>query len=391
MFENILGQEHVVKRIEDDISSASLASSMLFYGPNYSAKLSTALELARVLSCQKEALWSCSCGSCRRQREMTHPDLVMAGPRYFLRELDGSAEVLRRTQKAFARYLMIRAARKLTRRFDPWIWEGEESKLKGIRGSLDSVEEIIDSISPVSGELPAKELEKQLSSLSAESAKIVKSVNLSHIPIFMVRNIASWAHTTGQGRGKTIILENADAMLEGARNALLKILEEPPEGVTFILTSTRKGSLLPTIISRLRPYGFRERDEAGEREVLDRIFREPSGEYRSLREYFLGFDLGTSELRHHAATLVHLALGLPAEGDLSGIFSILAERKERFIPLLEEAEAVLREMLPPREGNPALDALERLHRNLQRSRRMFESYNQSPDLLIEGLLYGGGT
>ncbi len=391
MFENILGQEHVVKRLEDDISSGSLASSMLFFGPNYSAKLSTALELARVLSCQKEALWSCSCGSCRRQREMTHPDLLMAGPRYFLRELDGSAEVLRRTQQTFARYLMIRAARKLTRRFDPWIWEGEESKLKGVRSSLDAVEEIIDSIGPSSGEIPVKALEKQIASLNGEAARIVKSVNLSHIPIFMIRNIAAWAHTTGQGRGKTILLENADAMLDGARNALLKILEEPPEGVHFILTSTRKGSLLPTIISRLRPYGFRERDKEGDSEVLERIFREPSGEYSTLREYFLGFDIGTAELRHHAGTLVNLALGLPSEGDLSQIFTLLGEGKERFIPLLEESEGVLHEMLRVREGYPPLDALERLHRKLQRSRRMFESYNQNPDILLEGLLYGGGA
>ena len=391
MFENILGQEHVISRISEDLSGNRLPSSMLFFGPNYSAKLSTALELSRVLSCSREASWSCTCGSCRRQRELTHPDLVMLGPRYFVSELDGSAEVLRRTQKAFARYLMIRSARKLTRRFDPWIWEGEESRLRQVRGSLDSIEEILDALDPSASELPQKKLENLLKSLSGEAARVIKGVNLTHIPIFMVRNMASWAHTTGQGRGKTIILENADSMLEAARNALLKILEEPPEGLHFILTTTKKNSLLPTIVSRLRPYGFRERDEEGEKEVLERIFREPSGEYRSLREYFLGFDMSSAELHRHAETLVHLALGLSADGVLSDLFSMLAEKKERFIPLLEESETVLRRFLGQGNDQPSLDTIERLHRNLSRARKMFESYNQSPELLLEGILYGGAA
>lgn len=36
-----------------------------------------------------------------------------------------------------------------------------------------------------------------------------------------------------------------------AQNALLKVLEEPPLNIIFILISTSKSSLLPTIISRL--------------------------------------------------------------------------------------------------------------------------------------------
>ena len=41
-----------------------------------------------------------------------------------------------------------------------------------------------------------------------------------------------------------------------AANAFLRILEEPPQGVVFILTTQTKTSLLPTIVSRTRVLKF---------------------------------------------------------------------------------------------------------------------------------------
>ena len=391
MFENILDQDHVVARLREDTEQRRLPSSLLFFGPPFSGKISAALELARGLSCRREADWSCGCGDCQKQRSLTHPDLVMTGPRYFLQELDGSTEVLRRTQKPYARYLVIRSVRKLTRRFDPWLWEGEEARVRKVSGSLDSLEEILDELDPAGAELPQKRIEALIATLGAEAAKIVAGVNLGHIPIATVRNISAWAHTTGRGSGKTIILENAETMLDAARNALLKILEEPPEGVHFILTTPRRGALLPTILSRVRGYAFRERSEAGEREVLTRIFREPSGEYRSLRDYFHGFDLSHREMRRHAETLVDLSLGRRTEGELSELIGMLEKKKQRFIPLLEESELVLRDYLFADDyaSSAGLQQLEELQQRVTRARRMADGYNQSPEVLLEGLLYGG--
>ena len=388
MFENILDQEHVVSRLMEDLENQRLPSSLLFFGPSFCGKLSAALELARGLSCSREREWSCSCPDCRKHRTLTHPDLGMLGPRYFQQELDGSLEVLRRSRKDFARYLVIRGARKLTRRFDPWLWEGEESRLKGARSSLDALEELLDELDPAAGELAETRAEKIISSIAKEAASVLKASNLSHIPIFMVRNLAYWARTTGHGKAKIIIMENAESMMDSARNAVLKILEEPPEGVHFILTTSKRAALIPTILSRVRPYAFKERDSRGERQVLDRIFREPSGEFRSLREYFLGFDLGAGEIRRHAETVADLALGNDSQGDLSEVFSML-QKKERFLPLLEEVQELLRLRL--REGLPGVDLarMENLLDRLTRARKMFEGYNQNPDLLLEGLLYGG--
>src|SRR3989454_2279096 len=52
-----------------------------------------------------------------------------------------------------------------------------------------------------------------------------------------------------RARRKIAIVTPADAMNERAQNTLLKTLEEPPAGTTFLLVSTNPGALLPTIRS----------------------------------------------------------------------------------------------------------------------------------------------
>jgi DNA polymerase III, gamma/tau subunits len=49
---------------------------------------------------------------------------------------------------------------------------------------------------------------------------------------------------------KIFIIEHADKMTPQAQNALLKILEEPPEFIIFILLGENINNFLPTIISR---------------------------------------------------------------------------------------------------------------------------------------------
>ena len=49
---------------------------------------------------------------------------------------------------------------------------------------------------------------------------------------------------------RVLILAGANAMTEQAQNALLKILEEPPAHVLFVLTCENRSQLLPTVQSR---------------------------------------------------------------------------------------------------------------------------------------------
>ncbi len=51
-------------------------------------------------------------------------------------------------------------------------------------------------------------------------------------------------------KAKVFIIDKADSMNEQSQNALLKVLEEPPGAVYFILIAESKASLLNTVISR---------------------------------------------------------------------------------------------------------------------------------------------
>ena len=52
------------------------------------------------------------------------------------------------------------------------------------------------------------------------------------------------------GREKIYLFEHAEDLNTEGQNALLKLLEEPPEGVRFILLVPSRSALLPTVLSR---------------------------------------------------------------------------------------------------------------------------------------------
>jgi DNA polymerase III subunit delta' len=62
--------------------------------------------------------------------------------------------------------------------------------------------------------------------------------------------------TSGSGGWRIAIVDTADDLNRNSANALLKMLEEPPERALFILIAQRPGSLLPTIRSRCRMLRF---------------------------------------------------------------------------------------------------------------------------------------
>ena len=60
-----------------------------------------------------------------------------------------------------------------------------------------------------------------------------------------------------EGRRRVVIIDDADALMPQAQNALLKTLEEPTPSSVFILISARPDMLLPTVLSRCPQLRFR--------------------------------------------------------------------------------------------------------------------------------------
>jgi DNA polymerase-3 subunit delta' len=60
-----------------------------------------------------------------------------------------------------------------------------------------------------------------------------------------------------EGKYRVFIFDRSEYLSQGAATALLKILEEPPDQVIFILAATDSDRLLPTISSRCQTYRLR--------------------------------------------------------------------------------------------------------------------------------------
>lgn len=297
MFENVIGHAAVVSQLERDIASASFPASSLIVGPAYSGKLTVALEIARALCCKRDASWSCSCDACNRQRFLLEPRTVIVGKKDFMREIRAAWDTLNRELSLGPLYLFIRSVRKLLKRFEPFLWEDGESRIKNVASDVASVSEELEAFYPVSSaELP----DVMSASLQRAGKRILKGCQVlssalpaDGVPASVVRRIVSLVHHSTASVPHVVIIENADYLNEAARNALLKVLEEPPSSCYFILLSRKRSGIIPTILSRVRTYTLFERSAADMAAILSRVFK-LEGSYSHLAEFFSSF-LGIEE------------------------------------------------------------------------------------------------
>ena len=93
-------------------------------------------------------------------------------------------------------------------------------------------------------------------------------------------------------------------MQVSVRNALLKILEEPPVDCVFILLTTQRNAIMQTILSRVRTYNFMERSPQVQKEVIQRVFHNDyfNGE---INEFLLNYlPVPATKLRENAKAFV---------------------------------------------------------------------------------------
>ncbi|HSH84496.1 MAG TPA: hypothetical protein VK979_04970 [Guyparkeria sp.] len=78
------------------------------------------------------------------------------------------------------------------------------------------------------------------------------------IPVDAIRALIDGAFLTRYGRMRLVLIERIERLNRSSGNALLKLLEEPPESMQFLCTVEQVDRLLPTIRSRLQRLRLRE-------------------------------------------------------------------------------------------------------------------------------------
>lgn len=159
-FEDMAGQKHIIKTLENAVHNNKIAHAYLFCGPRGTGKTSTAKIFAKAVNCENENKPCGHCSNCLAAADGTHPDIV---------EIDAASN-----------------------------------------NGVEEARNLIDKV--------------------------------KYAPI--------------KGKYKIYIIDEVHMMSQGAYNALLKTIEEPPAHVIFILATTEPYKVLPTIISRCQRFDF---------------------------------------------------------------------------------------------------------------------------------------
>jgi DNA polymerase-3 subunit gamma/tau len=390
MFENLVNQD-AGKLLAADIKHNRLPGAILFAGPEASGKLTAALETARILSCHEapQGKWMCTCPSCLQHKALVCSNLMVMGPRDCSLEISAAAKTF--TEAHFinakyidaARYLFLRSVRKLTLRFNGILWEGDTNLNK--IGSL--IEEINESLEQLDfpRELPdVSNVKKLCEEITKQCMKLEDEYLYDSIPINQVRNMEGWAHIKSEEGRKTVIIENADRMQTSVRNALLKILEEPPEDVVFILLTAKRNAIMQTILSRVRTYNFTDRNLEQQRDVITRVFHNEDFT-GSLNDYLLTYlPVTPSEIKNQARTFYNSV----ANRQICNIDEIV-KKCEKFYPRIElrlflyNIAQFMKPMLKSQAGSEAAAKAMQLLRNCSDNITL---YNQSPASALEILM-----
>lgn len=192
------------------------------------------------------------------------------------------------------------------------------------------------------------------------------------------------------GSRRAIVVDPADELEKSASNALLKSLEEPPQGSFFLLVAHRPGRLLPTIRSRCRLLSFSGLDDAEVDAAIEREAPQASPEMREAAVAVAGGSPGVALdfIELDVGAIHRLMKDIVANGDpefvrrgaLAEAMGPRPDRKRQFAAIdLARSVVAARMAATPRRD---LAALADTHAELVRLAAQAPIYNFDPGILI---------
>lgn len=211
-FKDIVGQEVLKERLINSVKGNRISHAQMFLGKGSVGKFALAYAYAQYINCtNKQESDSCGeCGSCRKYAAMSHPDLFFSYP-------------VNTNHTSISR--------------------STETRVKKDPVSLDFLADWKNYIDEVNAYPDLFQwyqrigIENKQGFISREEArKIVSQLQYKAV----------------EAEYKVLIVWGVEKMNEVASNALLKLIEEPPDNTLIFLIANEKEKLLPTVLSRVQ-------------------------------------------------------------------------------------------------------------------------------------------
>jgi DNA polymerase-3 subunit gamma/tau len=390
MFEQLgESQKEIADMLSSQIGEGTFGRVNLFGGPRYSLRMTAAIEVARVLSCLGDRSAGCRCESCRRFDLLTASNLVIVSQRDHKRVIETAIDSFVRLRTDFSRRFLIRNVRIFLLQFHGSLASGSQTQAQG--ASYDQASAVDDLLL----DLAAKGAEIS----EREAASIAKSLRSALKPLFgsakrnttitvnQVRALEEWiTRTSAREEKRFVVIESLEQANASARNSLLKLFEEPPEGVWFTLVSEYPGRIMQTILSRVRRYSFPALGTAAVQSLLEPFFLGDHC-YRNLEQFFLaGGGLDLEQTKQQVSLLVDAAVShayLPHE-TLCTLLSQVDKSDGHEYFLKEVLASIERKFIEGSVPYTKAKALEALVSSAFSDARQF---NQNKKLMLEALYY----
>lgn len=267
------------------IAAGVFPRSLLLTGERYVGRLSLAMEAARVLSCKKGGASTCDCISCRNHVYYGMSNVVFLGNRDHAIRIEAALALMEELSTGNSRRYLLRTVRLMLLQFHPALIDGKDAKSSANFTAASTVSEILYDLEKA----PQEEFGEQAQRLRAALKPLYQHLK-RHAPmgIGQVRSLQEWTiQTSLTDEPRFIILEGVEESTEGARNSLLKLLEEPPKHTYIMVLSEHPSRLLPTILSRLQRHHVRPLEADMKNRVLADLFATDGKPYESVEEFML--------------------------------------------------------------------------------------------------------
>ena len=297
MFDELAkSQKDIAEQLRNQIQGKTFTQVNLFGGSRYSLRMTSAIETARVLSCQEDGDQMCRCPSCKKFEALTMQNVIIVSHRDHQSVIETALSSFVRLRSDFSRKFLLRSVRILLLQYHTSLLGNTQTAAQSSKyESASQVSDLLMELSEKKAELTEREAKSLAQSLrTALKPLLAASAKNTTISVNQVRSLEEWINRTSMGQQRTfIIIEGLEQTNASARNSLLKMLEEPPKDTYFFLISEYPNRIMQTILSRVRKYSFPPLQEETVHALLTPFFL-GNERFESLESFFLqggGLDL----------------------------------------------------------------------------------------------------